>query len=633
MHLLNLINNAILLKNVLVSLVVLLIIAALCTVIYILWNYAYPKLGWINHTSSNFDGYMEEYCNDVKLRLSRLIDAGEIKTEENPNADIDDIVFFIKFDFFHSNYPSTNWFFKRFFMNAEMHIVETGAPDAVQDRISNAEGFNEAKYFEYKKNVVDKLQIICDVLREKKKIIMAKKYSSENDLDVLVLDMMLNKYRPNLIHMYETRKNYGFNINFNIFRLYLTDIAHTIFKDKIKKIWTSFFDNVSSSGSAIIKWYDSLKARVESLPMVLAGISEGSRTNLNTTKDNIQYKKRIFENDDAELTEHFLFLFIPFIIPIVFISMFFKDAQKLIKNVFAIIGKLIESLSSPIKFIQILIGGLIGLLIVVAYNILKLIITILVYPIAFIIVAFISVLGTLVWFAVFLVILVAFFILWVLDMFTGGMVIRLLRCENHPDAWFQQSGYEKANRYVRTLACGTPCGKRYEPSSLFCWKHPNNRPSFCPQQYLFQLYKDGAIDDTHSRSIYARTLTSTFWSMTEEQKKEYLTTFLTQKQGYELACKSAFTDQTLLLRSICDTLDTSIKDKDIGETVQLFCRHLFCTHQDPDRYDYCKASVSKDVILEDDVVTMTLFKLVSIVAIISFVVGIVAMTNIHTFSK
>lgn len=58
------------------------------------------------------------------------------------------------------------------------------------------------------------------------------------------------------------------------------------------------------------------------------------------------------------------------------------------------------------------------------------------------------------------------------DHLSGGVVRFLARAEDHPEAWWQYSGFEEGNGHMRVFGTYKPCGTGYGPGIMggVCWK-------------------------------------------------------------------------------------------------------------------------------------------------------------------
>jgi hypothetical protein len=79
----------------------------------------------------------------------------------------------------------------------------------------------------------------------------------------------------------------------------------------------------------------------------------------------------------------------------------------------------------------------------------------------------------------------------ILDYFLNGMVRVLARTENHPEAWWYNSGFESYNINKRAILSFSTCSTGYNPNSLLCIRRGGCLNESCSAGMLMRAYRTG----------------------------------------------------------------------------------------------------------------------------------------------
>ena len=195
-------------------------------------------------------------------------------------------------------------------------------------------------------------------------------------------------------------------------------------------------------------------------------------------------------------------------------------------------------------------------------------------------------------FLIITVILVAipYFFLWLLDIMTGGMVSRLMRCENSPNGWYADPGFVEHNEYSSApMSCWGPCAQRYKQTygGTCCGARSGFMPDFCPQQQIYRIYEKGAIPSSDPGPVAFVNYTPQpgFNAMTMLQKKGSIETAYMEKIGWYQTCYDGMNKQDYLTRHICDNVDVLFPYEhpspppQVNVTLSTVCKEIFCDYK------------------------------------------------------
>ena len=216
------------------------------------------------------------------------------------------------------------------------------------------------------------------------------------------------------------------------------------------------------------------------------------------------------------------------------------------------------------------------------------------------------------WYLAILTLLVAipYFGLWMIDLPTHGLVVRLMRCENNPADWWTKPAYAEGNRYYHAVPlCFNICGRRYRPteSGCCCQRVPSYMPDFCPQQQAFRILRaasgaassasgGGGLSMTSGLSAIAGAASkgppdvfdryapeSGFARLRLPAKRAAIAAAYKEKVAWYQRCYSALSDKDYLNRHICNNVDLHPGlDVSTRKALALACRECFCKFEQSD---------------------------------------------------
>lgn len=402
------------------------------------------------------------------------------------------------------------------------------------------------------------------VANEKSKVVqsVSQQDVTREHVSIHLLDMLLNRYLDkgddNIVRSYNLRKSGGRSTV--LLKMYMKEHSEYIFKEKIKiDVWSQFGAQVKfvtklmQDAVASPTVYNFMMG----LPMKLAGV-EG-----------------FAPHPEEEVEEHFIGALMA--IAKVFVALF--------KIVIAVVSVI----SDPLKFIQWILGLIIGVILAVLYLLVLLISVIFIVP-AGLWVLSIKIWLTIVWTALFLLISIFFVVAQLLDLITGGAILGALRCENLPNAWHTVPNFVNDNRYRRTFLCSSQCAARYYPTgSLMCKKQPAYEPSFCPQQLIYNAFMNNMEVLKNKPYTFHYVPTIEYYRQSVEQRKQTWSTMFDKRRAYIDKCNEAMQPYDEMVKAMCTILmkDRGLKEdnpRDYNKLLSL-CKLVYCNslHQMP----YC----------------------------------------------
>ena len=380
-------------------------------------------------------------------------------------------------------------------------------------------------------------------------------------LDVYYLDVAVNGYEKSMVRAWNMRRTRGFTFQLNILKVYFTPITRYIFEHQIKEnAWGGFPLKVEKFRVFLVDGWKSLEKSVDDLR-----------------------KKMISES--FEVREGFIDIIIGFI----------QFLFQILQMIFMFIKKLGDFVKDPIGFIvwtiQIVVLIIIGIWLKIWGVYFQFLFS---YPIAFVLVLLWCVLLTVMWIVIYAAMMLQMVLYTVVDMATGGLRLKLLRCENSFDSWALRPTYNNDNGYVRALFCFGPCSKGYVPRGPLCFAMKNLKSSFCPHQQIFSsCYYDALADETHKvPSSVDFDPELRFWTEEDLKQKRELAKFYDALALNMKQCKKKFTPYDPMIRTMCRNLKLlkpgPLMIQEHG-VLKRICDVTYCDFEEPPA-DFCSPS-------------------------------------------
>jgi hypothetical protein len=188
-----------------------------------------------------------------------------------------------------------------------------------------------------------------------------------------------------------------------------------------------------------------------------------------------------------------------------------------------------------------------------------------------------------------LIIAIPYFGLWLIDMPTGGFVVRMMRCENRPDAWYSRPSHADANGFSHFLpVCLRPCALRSRPqyAESCCGALPQYMPDWCPQQQVYRTFRAGTTPKDGGSgpfSLARYTPMSGFSSLHAEKKHKLILEAFKDKVEWYQRCYVSMHGLDYLNRHLCDNFDLiQGLDSDGRKSLIVACSECFCDYEPSD---------------------------------------------------
>lgn len=441
------------------------------------------------------------------------------------------------------------------------------------------------------------------------------------------LNLMLNEYRDQIIHSYNTRKATSFTMQFNIWVLYWVPYIKDVFLYRIPAVWIAFPRHFAMMWNGVIDGWAAMVRQIRLVPcrVILFGSKYRAEDVCSFLADmeigtGDYVKIEAFQNDDGgvekkdekqknkvdggeveekygeeegDVREGFGFL-----IPLIMVGKFFGI---IIILALVLARMIVLFMKNPFKAIIFPFFVSIGLGVGLPLLIIELIITMLhVHLILALVLGFVFALVYAVLLTLFEVmwaafITVAFVLLWVLDLLTGGMVVKLMRCENLPNEWETRPNYGYGNLTERTFgtACCRPCPPRFRPFFVFCLRLPDHIPDFCPHQQILRTFKTGAPfgnSAVNGPAVFDRYPSTAlgmarFRQLSRREKRQKILDAFEDGRQFYTNCFFRLKKYDYINRHICSSID-KLPDKDYPEDTKNQLRHIchltYCRYR-PDK--------------------------------------------------
>jgi hypothetical protein len=557
-------------RELVVACVIIFFVVIVVYVIYIILKYYYPRPWFISH-SEPFEPYVQEYVMDIANTLLEMRD-NFLNTESSDNVKTPFFPVKISSDkeplSFNDATPQNMPIFFTFLMFGEAIIAkdynELFLIEKLFEDNENDYTWNLLEVAKTKKEVPEWAQTDMKAFKAfydtwgttyesiekstkgaKGPDGIAKKIGSFTFSQIRMA--LMAKYLKQIRKMYDFRKGGGKG-NLKMFKLVMGDYTDYIWgpskndlekqgeKGVVPEIWVNYLPDVIAAAQSYEKIVAGPKVSsfMASLPAKIGGVE--SFVDMNTPDKNpIEFLRSFLPPPMAKPGDKVETL--GFLKPLIEIPKFFKVLMDVAKG-------LAKAVASPLKFLRMLIGIIVGTSLYIMYIVIVAISPIFYIP-AVVVETFVKIGKSFFWVFFYLVIALFVVILWILDFFLGGFILSLFRCENLPDAWLRVPGFLFGNKYKRITMCNFRCGSRYMPDDSWCARIPNIRPTYCPQQLIIMgteaLLQDKDLPSEPS-PLRDRLLTHNFtpspkyYTLTSLEKKAVIKEWLSDKYDFLGKC-------------------------------------------------------------------------------------------------
>jgi len=395
--------------------------------------------------------------------------------------------------------------------------------------------------------------------------------------------MMLDQ-RSDITTMYKTRRS---KMPMAIWQVYYWPMAKQMIMVRIPSYWMKFpYRYVKMSDSLMNQWAG-LGVKIMNIPCVLAFSDPEERSRKCSIAEIEDFTVRSWTAPpgahDDEVREGFFGGIVKALGSVVkFITNLGQMAVQ--------IGKLFanfpqDPVGTIIGVITIILGVIVGIILVIWWLLLT--VTGTAFLCVFIWSGIVVIIGGILY-TIFLVLLltlmiIPYFLLWLIDMPTGGAVVAWMRCENTTRAWYSVPNWVHDNVFSRLgFACVRPCPARYKPTftGCCCDKLPAYMPDFCPQQQAYRVYRQlTPIMSTAPEAFVNYVPTPGFKQLPIEAKRVRIGKSFGEKMKWYQKCYRVLEEFDYINRHLCDNVDRlGLSDKEVAR-MGAVCRECYCRHQ------------------------------------------------------
>lgn len=178
---------------------------------------------------------------------------------------------------------------------------------------------------------------------------------------------------------------------------------------------------------------------------------------------------------------------------------------------------------------------------------------------------------------------VPYFGLWLIDLPTNGLIVKMMRCENEAHSWYERNRFNDDNGFMRIapFVCIRPCKRRYTPIlECCCTRLPNYMPDFCPQQQIYRTYR-GIADIFSGPYVFDKFVPpSGFTRLSRQRRKSILLSAFKEKMSWYNRCFQTLKSFDYLNRHICNNISNiDLPQEELVKICQA-CREVFCNHHE-----------------------------------------------------
>ena len=193
----------------------------------------------------------------------------------------------------------------------------------------------------------------------------------------------------------------------------------------------------------------------------------------------------------------------------------------------------------------------------------------------------------------------------IIDAFIGNFILRSLRCENYPNAWYTMHNYHKGNKFSRAILCVLPCLKGYYPWSWVCVKNDRAYPVYAPHQVIFQSYlRNEYIKSTKDKIKFNEKPSYRYYpTMADSERFVFWKESFAKKDKFFEEVDEFYREKEHLVEAACHHLHRKLPDDDPNkEPIMEFCQNIFC-NGDVDNSKFCVNANDTTTIEKDNIYT------------------------------
>lgn len=474
--------------------------------------------------------------------------------------------------------------------NSNTNIHEENLYANSGDRFMNSKGLLDATALsKFRTQVIDSIEGILSICTSMSESIdQQNTVDSSMDADTMIIVTHIHLMRVYAGYMPEVKKLSSIRSSHAVLTDYYFPLVANIITKRIPPLWTGWGDNFMSGMDSGISIWTKLGKILANMPCSLAYSDAAERAErcgggeesfVDEEEPNV--KKKNDDSEEEEVTEGFIGM-------LKAVADFFigiKDVALAIAQLFVDFPK--DPVGSIIRLLTILIGLTIGLILICIYAILSA--CAFGYILGFFLGWFwawsVAIWGTIMYLILIIILFAPYLVLWLLDLVTGGLIIKLMRCEQLPDEWLIRSNYVYGNKFERSLIylgmVMRPCANRFRPDlgGCMCTRQNPEIPDFCPQQQLAKLFLGRSIPKIGAGPVVYdkyRPLPNFKYAL-PRTKARILSRAYNDKEKWTQQCSDKLDDYAFLTRHICmnhKNIATNIEADE--QLVRSLCHSAMC---------------------------------------------------------
>ena len=571
--------------------VVLLIVV---TILYMLWN-LYPRVCLLNH-SEDMDSYTVDLCSTLHDQLRALGNEDLAWMSELGAADVGgfkaDIERLLARRGLKEDLKTYFWF-KMSFTNLNC-IGRSDIRNNLPDFVSKDGDGAKLDTQDFREGVCKPMRHIQEALeglsssmlnggdfRKRFNLRGSQIYKRARDALAVHTARMIMEQQPAIELMAMTRRKF---FALGIWLVYYIPLVKTIYVKRIPSVWRAYPIRSAAMLASGFDWWYRVGQSIALLPCNMAYSDPEKRADKCKTffKESFvsaQAAKGVAKRDIVEgfgLTDLFGGV-MSLVMAVVPLCMGIWDIMQSMAT---------DPFKGMVSLVMVFVGMILALILIILHTLLS------ITMVAFGIIAIFSYVFTLYiawWYTVLLVLLsllmgITYALLWLIDMPTGGFVVRMMRCDQRPDGWYTQSGFAEGNGFS-TFAplCYRPCATRYRVvlAGTCCKRMRHFMPDWCPQQQIYRIFLHGGVvmTDIGPYAFVNYPNESGFRSRTQSSKASTLVSAYKEKVEWYQRCYRAYGEKDYLTRHLCDNIDVLASDSPFqAKAMRTVCREVFCDY-------------------------------------------------------
>jgi hypothetical protein len=390
---------------------------------------------------------------------------------------------------------------------------------------------------------------------------------------------LLFRYEDDLTFMFQSRRK---KMPFAIWTVYYAPYVEDIFKHRIPQLWAKTGNRYVKCMKDALNWWINLGIKLGLMTCNLAFTDPVERAEKCRVRDwSKGGKEETFAAEGGGGAKEDVVEGAGFVSALSSIVTFLRNIEYIGIAIYRF-GKNFpnDPLGTIMGILSLIIGTIFGLVFMILY--LWLTFTAIFWIFMFlygVIVTFVTaILITLYHVLMAVLISVPYFVMWLIDMPTKGMITKLLRCENLPDAWTDTPTFVEGNGYMRNFFCFGRCSPRYTASGCLCKRRKGHLPDYCPQQQIYRLTHGMTLMEPYAFEKF-RSYPG-FANKSLQSKQKIIVRAYRDKMTWYQKCHASLRTYRFITKHACHFADVNT---DLSEfqrrRLKLLCRECYCDYR------------------------------------------------------